>query len=270
MNDWYFLADNEKEAFDWWLLAAKSGDALAQYLVGFCYESGIGTKRNMSQALRWYLLASESSLLEAQISLGFIYEEGIGVDVNKIEAYKWFKMAADQGDAIAKFHLASLCEDSASVFYDLKKAIGLYHSSASEGYAPSQYKLAVLIDRGELVKKSLRAIKWYQLAADQGLCVAQHALGAIYENGRGVVADYTAALSWYKKAAACGHDESATAYKLLEKKLSLETPEIIIGDKIDLQMQESVQRSYPNKIFEERIKRIIRKSLETIGKPFFR
>ena len=52
------------------------------------------------------------------------------------------------------------------------------------------------------------AVKWYRMAADQGLAVAQNNLGAMYELGRGVPKDEVAALRWYTKAADQG-DQSA-------------------------------------------------------------
>ena len=48
---------------------------------------------------------------------------------------------------------------------------------------------------------SAKAVKWYRLAADQGLAEAQHNLGVMYYNGHGVLQDYATALEWYRKAA---------------------------------------------------------------------
>ena len=40
--------------------------------------------------------------------------------------------------------------------------------------------------------------------AEQGDAQAQYALGVLYTHGRGVPQDYTAAMSWYRKAAEQG------------------------------------------------------------------
>jgi TPR repeat protein len=48
------------------------------------------------------------------------------------------------------------------------------------------------------------ASKWYRLAADQSFALAQASLGALYENGQGVLRDYNEALKWYSLAAKQG------------------------------------------------------------------
>ena len=47
-------------------------------------------------------------------------------------------------------------------------------------------------------------MKWYRKAAEQGLALAQHSLGYIYEKGNGVGQDYAEALKLYRKAAEQG------------------------------------------------------------------
>ncbi|MDR2455441.1 MAG: sel1 repeat family protein, partial [Deltaproteobacteria bacterium] len=44
--------------------------------------------------------------------------------------------------------------------------------------------------------------------AERGLAVAQHAVGAMYDSGRGVAQDKAAAISWFQKAAGQGHPDS--------------------------------------------------------------
>lgn len=46
------------------------------------------------------------------------------------------------------------------------------------------------------------------LEAERGLAVAQHAVGAMYDSGRGVAQDKAAAICWYQKAAGQGHPDS--------------------------------------------------------------
>jgi WD40 repeat protein len=48
-------------------------------------------------------------------------------------------------------------------------------------------------------------VTWYRKAAEQGNADAQYSLGFMYENGRGVPRDDTAAASWYQKAAEQGN-----------------------------------------------------------------
>lgn len=45
---------------------------------------------------------------EAQFKLGFCYDKGQGVDKNDVEAFQWFQKAAEQGHAKAQFVLACI------------------------------------------------------------------------------------------------------------------------------------------------------------------
>ena len=49
------------------------------------------------------------------------------------------------------------------------------------------------------------AVKWYRLAADQGIAEAQNNLGVMYGNGKGVIEDDKEAAKWYRKAAELGN-----------------------------------------------------------------
>ena len=48
------------------------------------------------------------------------------------------------------------------------------------------------------------ALKWYRLAADQGLAEAQFNLGQVYADGHGVLQDYIQAHMWFNIACANG------------------------------------------------------------------
>ena len=51
-------------------------------------------------------------------------------------------------------------------------------------------------------------MKWYRLAADQGLDLAQSNLGNMYDNGYGVPQDYIQAHMWFNLAAAQGNEDA--------------------------------------------------------------
>ena len=52
------------------------------------------------------------------------------------------------------------------------------------------------------------ALKEYRPLAEQGDADAQHNLGFMYGEGRGVPQDYKEAVHWYRRAAAQGHAEA--------------------------------------------------------------
>jgi hypothetical protein len=51
----------------------------------------------------------------------------------------------------------------------------------------------------------VEAVRWYRLAADQGLADAQDYLGRSYLDGRGVPQDDAEAARWFRAAATEGH-----------------------------------------------------------------
>ena len=50
----------------------------------------------------------------------------------------------------------------------------------------------------------VEAVRWYRLAAEQGLALAQYNLGVMYDNGEGVPEDDVEAVRWYRLAAEQG------------------------------------------------------------------
>ena len=56
-----------------------------------------------------------------------------------------------------------------------------------------------------VIRDDGEAVRWYRLAAEQGIAVAQTSLGLAYEAGRGVARDDEEAVRWYRLAAEQGH-----------------------------------------------------------------
>ena len=48
-------------------------------------------------------------------------------------------------------------------------------------------------------------VKWYRLAAEQGIAVAQAILGLMYDTSQGVPQNYAEAVKWYRLAAERGY-----------------------------------------------------------------
>jgi TPR repeat protein len=76
-------------------------------------------------------------------------------------------------------------------------AIKYYQLAADQGLAYAQYNLGRMYANGEgVAKNDAMAFKYYQLAADQGLAYAQYSLGLMYYYGYGMAADYVIAYKW--------------------------------------------------------------------------
>jgi hypothetical protein len=106
---------NLPQAFNWYLRAAKQGNAKAQFNLASLYENGEGITRNIPQAMHWYNAAAQNGDANAQLNLGNRYAKGILVAKNINEAAKWYKRAADQGSMRGRANLNYLIEDNNGV-----------------------------------------------------------------------------------------------------------------------------------------------------------
>ena len=63
-----------------------------------------------------------------------------------------------------------------------------------------------------MAQDDAEAVKWYRRAAEQGLAVAENALGVRYEIGQGVKQDFAKAMKWYRRPAE--HGDAFAQYRL--------------------------------------------------------
>lgn len=89
-----------------------------------------------------------------------------------------------------------------------KEALSHYLSAANKNYTIAQYNTGVLYADGSknIQQNNIEAVKWFQMAASQGLNVAQTYLGFMYFNGLGIQQNYFEAEKWYRKAAEQGDE----------------------------------------------------------------
>ena len=85
-------------AASWFLLAARSGLARAQLVMGLNYANGRGVPRDATQAVTWLRRAAEQGLGRAQYNLGVILGTGAGVQMDLVEAVMWLNLAAMRGE----------------------------------------------------------------------------------------------------------------------------------------------------------------------------
>jgi len=79
-----------------------------------------------------------------------------------------------------------------------------------------QFDLAECYQNGAGVDKNeIKAVEWYERAADQEHAQARFNLGVCYEYGIGVYKDEAQAVEWYRRAAARGHINSQLFLKRL-------------------------------------------------------
>ena len=92
----------ESQTITAYKIAAKIGDASAQYSLGNAYYFGEGVLKDYTQAVYWFQKAAEQGFPDAQFNLGVVYYHRNGVSQDDNQAVYWFRKAAEQGFPIAK------------------------------------------------------------------------------------------------------------------------------------------------------------------------
>ena len=88
---------------------------------------------------------------------------------------------------------------------DDAEAMRWYHLAAEQGLPEAKNNIGAMYHNGIGVPKdAAEAARWYKLAADQGLGIAQNNLGLLYQAGLGVEANAEEALRLFKAAAQRG------------------------------------------------------------------
>ncbi|UCE47977.1 MAG: SEL1-like repeat protein, partial [Phycisphaerales bacterium] len=175
-----FIRRNVFDLLPEWKQAAELGVREAQWLLGRCYDEGLGVERSDIHAIGWHLRAAEQGYPAAQNHMGSCYQNGDGVPQDEAEAVEWYRKAAEQGYAIAQANLG-WCYDAGC---------------------------GVAVDEAE-------ALKWHRKAALQDDETGQYNLGVHYEWGSAVEEDKEKAAKWYRRAAAHGYERAAEALKRL-------------------------------------------------------
>jgi len=84
------VKQSDKKAIELYEMAAKRGNATAQYNLGQYYRHGMcGLTQSPKRALEYLTLAAEQGDADAQYSLGLMYVNGTGIDQSYSKAREW-------------------------------------------------------------------------------------------------------------------------------------------------------------------------------------
>ena len=194
-------------------LAAKQGDAEAQYKYGSMYEHGKGVPRSKEEAFKWYRRAAEQGHVQAQSILAVLYELGDGVRQDKEEAIKWLRRAAEQGDAESQYFLgAKYYHGAVGVPQDYAQAMKWFGLAAEQGDDELLSMLSCFLLYQAEYEDSEEGLRWVRSAAEQGEAWAQLSLGRIHaglhdpagEPYKQLPTDTVQAYAWFCLASAQG------------------------------------------------------------------
>ncbi len=208
------------EAISSFRRAADQGHTTAQFVLGLCYDVGLGVGKDENEAVEWFRRAAGQGDAEAQFTLGVRYATGDHVEQDIAAAVKWWQKGADQGFADAQAVLGACYSEGRGVPLDHPRAILWYRKAAEQGHSLAQYTLAVCYGKGKGVAKDLaQAAFWYHKAAEQGKAQAQSNLGVCYVKGDGVKQNCVEAYKWFNLASKQGveaaHDNLARLESLM-------------------------------------------------------
>lgn len=188
---------------------ASNGDVFANVFMGYCYQKGIGTKKDQGKVLQHYTNAAKLNSIDAGRELALCYLNA----QNPQEAFGWFKRSADNGDLPSTFYIGKLLYEGKGTKQDKQQGVIYYLKAAEAGFPQAQYEIANSYASGEGITKNVeQAVQWYKKAAYNGVAGAQWHLALYYVNGEGVERNYDEALYWFSEAVAKGY---ARAFKKL-------------------------------------------------------
>lgn len=164
---------------------AESGDADAQYNIGWMYLNGYGLRINDTLALDWWQRASKQGHIDASFSIGMLYSLGEGRVAKDLDlAIDYYLLAArnEQEDAIALLQSMMMRNDKAilsrmndivnqyGLLFGKKRLVKAKKLNARDGPSAKEKIVAKLIKEQavlELYKKG----RWSQVAllGDAGL-----------------------------------------------------------------------------------------------------
>lgn len=95
---------NYKHAFSIYLRATKNGDADCELNLGYCYDNGIGVRKNQKKAAYYYKRCADRGDFCGANNLAILYRE----KENFKMAEKYFDLAVNLGDKDAALEMAKI------------------------------------------------------------------------------------------------------------------------------------------------------------------
>lgn len=186
-------------------LTRNPDDAAAMTLIGELYNQGLGIVGDPTRAVEWYRLAAGRGDAHALLSLGLMALDGRGMQKNPAQGRVWLEQAAAKGEPNAAFNMA-LINLSSGNQADLLRAVELLRQAADSEIADAQHALGVLYLQGRGVSRDAgEAAQWFERAARNGNLAGEVERAILLFNGEGVPADEVEAAKGFRRAAARGN-----------------------------------------------------------------
>lgn len=226
----YFSPALSKYASKWCERAAQLGNADAMVTLAYFYRWGdYGVFIDIKKALYWYKKAAEAGNEDA-VEFMKQFGDGSGNQVLEMSAIsgkdgfgiKWYKSKqmiremykkADEGDAESQYELGRQLmpgTDYGAFWRNTKECIKYYEMAARQGVVDAMFNLASTYEYGwsDLEPDVEKEFYWRKRAADAGDIEALYLVGKMYIEGKGTYEDFEAGLHYLKTAIERGYTEN--------------------------------------------------------------
>lgn len=155
--------EDYKQAFYWYELSAKQGNAYGQIFLGHMYYHGRGTLQDFKQSFYWSELSAKQGNEYGQNMLGHIYTCGKGTSQDYKQAFHWWELSAKQGNKEGQKTLGDMYYHGKGTLQDSKQAFYWYELSAKQGNKEAQIIVGDMYRDGLGTEKNiLKAYKYYK------------------------------------------------------------------------------------------------------------
>lgn len=193
-----YFAKNYTEAGKIYLEHSALLTPIQQFNLAICYYNvGGNNPESHTAAMKLLILSADRGHTEAMTTIAYCYETGLGVKKDSVQQLAWVKKAADYGDANAMVSLGYYFQKGWAVPKDIQKAKELYTKALEKGNINAGYFFG-LMERE--AGNSTNAYHYMEKSASKGFAPAQLELGKMYEEGFGTgKKDLDEANRWYHK-----------------------------------------------------------------------
>jgi TPR repeat protein len=186
-------------------LEKNKDDAPAMTLLGELYNQGLGIPMSPEKAADWYRLAAARGDAHALASLGLMALDGRGMKKDQAQAKAWLEQAAAKNEPTAAYNLALMLLTSSSDD-DLRRATVLLRQAAGAEIPDAQHALGVLYLQGRGVERDpAQAAHYFERAARNGSSVGEVEYAILLFNGEGIAKNEAKAARYFRSAAAKGN-----------------------------------------------------------------
>lgn len=187
----------------------------AYWELGFIYQNGSGLPKNRDEAIRCLTVAADQGMARAQVALGELYSPSSdsGLPSNYGKALELWKKAQAQGHPGALYRIGQYCMwGDRALPQDQPQAIKLWNEALKT--ATGQLQMQLINDlgyahshgQGGLPVDKREALKYYRMAADLGLTMAIHNVGALTDSE---LKNPGEAMKWFTAASKLGWAHSS-------------------------------------------------------------